>query len=105
MKLYHGSKVQNLKVLKPSSHNVVGKQKVVFASPDEKFAVAMIYGTGNELAVGYHINTKTNHKEFYIDELKPGKLTLLTQPGSLYLIQDQSFQSHPDLMQCKHKLS
>ena len=70
MVLYHVSKISGLKVLKPFSHNAMDGEKAVFATNDIMFALSMAYGTGNDIAVGYHCNTKTKEKEFYIDELE-----------------------------------
>lgn len=81
MILYHGSKVAGIKILKPFSHNAIGGEVAVFATTDKKFAMAMIHGTGNELAVGYFVDQQTHKERMYIDELRPGKLDLLNAPG------------------------
>ncbi len=58
-------------MLKPFPHNGVDGEPVVFATPDILFALAMIHGTGNELAVGYFVDLETRKEEMYIDELMP----------------------------------
>lgn len=95
--LYHGSQTPNLKALKPKPHNAVNGRSVVFATSDIRFALAMTYGTGNELAVGYFINPKTREEEMYIDELQPGKLQLLNASGYLYEVGTEGFYQNPDL--------
>lgn len=95
--LYHGSRTANLKVLKPNAHNAVGERSVVFATPDVRFALAMIYGTGDELAVGYFVDTETGNEEMYIHELQPGKLKLLDAPGHLYEVNAEGFYKDPAL--------
>lgn len=95
--LYHGSQVPNLKILKPNSHNAVNKRAVVFATSDIRFALAMMYGTGDELAVGYFVNTETHEEEMYIDELQPDKLKLLEVPGYLYEVKAEGFYQDPSL--------
>ena len=89
--MYHGSRVSGIKVLKPKKHFLY-KRKVVYATPDIKFALAMMYGTGDELAVGYFTNTKTNERRMYIDELKPNTLKLLDKPGYLYTVSRKGFK-------------
>jgi len=74
------------------------KRKVVFATPDKNFALAMIWGTRDELAVGYYKNTKTKEKIMYIDELKPKKLELLNQEGYLYEVDNGGFTQNKRLM-------
>ena len=95
--LYHGSQTPNLKILKPNPHNAVNKRSVVFATSDVRFALAMMYGTGDELAVGYFINTETREEEMYIDELQPNKLQLLEAPGYLYEVSSEGFYQDPAL--------
>ena len=95
--LYHGSQVPDLKVLKPNSHNAVSKRPVVFATSDIRFALAMMYGTGDELAVGYFVDTNTHEEEMYIDELQPNKLRLLEAPGYLYEVSTEGFYQDPVL--------
>ncbi len=81
--LYHGSKHPNLTVIKPSRHNVVDGKAVVFATPDIRFALSMIYGTGDQIAVGYTVNTKTGEEEMYLDEIQLDALALLNASGYL----------------------
>lgn len=95
--LYHGSQTPGIKILKPNPHNAVNKRSVVFATSDMRFALAMMYGTGDELAVGYFVNTKTHEEEMYIDELQPGKLKLLEAPGYLYEVSAEGFYQDPVL--------
>ena len=95
--LYHGSQTSGIKVLKPNPHNAVNKRSVVFATSDPRFALAMMYGTGDELAVGYFVNTQTHEEEMYIDELQPGKLKLLETPGYLYEVSAEGFYQDPAL--------
>ncbi len=89
--LYHGSKIKGLKILTPFPHNGVNGESVVFASTDIRFALAMIHGTGDELAVGYFVNQETHHEHMYIDELVPHAFELLKAPGTLYELEDSGF--------------
>ena len=57
--VYHSSKTPNIQILEPRPNNGVDGERVVFAIEDPLFAVAMSYGTGIELDVGYHINLDT----------------------------------------------
>ncbi len=95
--LYHGSTKADIKVLKPFPHNAVNGEAVVFATSDKRFAIAMIHGTGNELAVGYFVDQETHKEEMYIDELQEGKLSLLSAPGILYEVIGDDFISDPRL--------
>jgi len=95
--LYHGSQTPGLRILKPNPHNAVNKRTVVFATYDIRFALAMMYGTGDELAVGYFVNTETHEEEMYIDELQPNKLKLLEAPGYLYGVSAEGFYQDPAL--------
>ena len=95
--LYHGSQIPDLKVLRPNPHNAVNKRAVVFATSDIRFALAMMYGTGDEVAVGYFVNTETHEEEMYIDELQPDKLKLLASPGYLYEVSAEGFYQDPAL--------
>ena len=81
--LYHGSSLAGIKVLEPQATDLF-TGKVVFASPDIRFALAMIYGSDQELGVGYFSNSKTDSLRMYIDELQPAKLELLNRSGYLY---------------------
>ena len=98
MVLYHVSKISGLKVLKPFSHNAMDGEKAVFATNDIMFALSMAYGTGNDIAVGYHCNTKTKEKEFYIDELEKGKLKLLDNVASIYIVEETNFVNDDRLL-------
>lgn len=89
--LYHGSMVPDIKILKPFPHNAVDKRAVVFATSDIRFALAMMRGTGNELAVGYFVSPGTHDEEMYIDEIQPGKLELLNAPGYIYEVSSEGF--------------
>lgn len=95
--LYHGSQAPDLKILKPNPHNAVNKRAVVFATSDIRFVLAMMYGTGDELAVGYVVNTETHEEEMYIDELQPDKLKLLEAPGYLYEVSAEGFYQDASL--------
>ena len=89
--LYHGSQASDLKAIKPNPHNAVSKRPVVFATSDICFALAMIYGTGDELAVSYFIDTNTHKEEMCIDELRPNASKLLEAPGYLYEVSEEGF--------------
>lgn len=89
--LYHGSKKSGIKTLKPFPHNGVDGESVVFATSDICFAMAMIHGTGDELAVGYFVDQETHKEEMYIDELTPNALQILSAPGILYTLDDKGF--------------
>ena len=97
MRLYHGSKVKGLTVLKPSPHPAVHSRAVVFATTDIRFALAMIYGTGDELAVGYVVNQSTGEEEMYIDELQEGSASLLDTAGYVYEVAATGFFQEPQL--------
>ena len=88
---YHGSRTAGIKTLEPHQHRLF-THKVVFATLDSRFALAMIYGTADELAVGYVRSTKTNQLKMYIDELQPNRLQLLDGPGYLYTVSPRGFQ-------------
>ncbi len=81
----------------PFPHNAIDGEFVVFATSDRRFALAMIHGTGNELAVGYFVDQETHKEEMYIDELQEGKLALLNAPGILYEVAGDNFISDPRL--------
>ena len=98
--LYHGSVVGGLKVLKPHSHQLF-ERKVVFASSSLSFALAMIHGTDQQLAVGFR-GKKPGLKDMFIDELQPGKLALLNLPGFLYYLPAQSFTRHQKLCMAEY---
>lgn len=92
MKLYHASRVPNLKVLKPFTHKAVDNEKVVFASDNMIFALAMTYGSGDVIAVSYG-----NNQKLYIDELKENSLDLLNKSGYLYILDNKDFKKDPRL--------
>ncbi len=89
--LYHGSKIAGIKTLKPFPHNAVDGESVVFATYDIRFALAMIHGNGDELAIGYFEDLKTKEKQMYIDELIPNAFQLLEKPGVIYTLDDTGF--------------
>lgn len=95
--LYHGSKVGNLSVLKPTYHSLPQKE-VVFASSDIRFALAMIYGSGEEIDVGYSTDLSTGKQSFYLQEQRPNAFQLLRAPGYVYEVGSIGFSSHPKLM-------
>ncbi len=95
--LYHGTVLASLKTLKPFPHNAIDGESAVFATSDRRFALAMIHGTGDELAVGYFVDQETHKEEMYIDELQEGKLSLLNAPGILYEVAEDNFISDPRL--------
>ena len=74
-------------MLKQYPHNDVDDERVVFATPDPLFALAMTYGSGNVLAASYSYNKNTDKKEFYLDELKENSLKILKNPASLYVVE------------------
>ena len=88
--LYHGSKTAGIKMLQPQKSNLFA-DKVVFATPDIRFALAMIHGTGKSMDIGYFSSSKTEKKQMYINELQPGSLRLLQQAGCLYLVAAAGF--------------
>ena len=99
--LYHGSKTPRLKALKPQGGCYsLPDEKVVFATSDFRFALAMTYGTGDELAVGYYGDNYQN-LQMYIDELQPSKLQLLSQPGWLYYVPASGFKPDKRLAHCE----
>lgn len=91
MSLFHGSKTGNIKVLEPKPHGAVNGESVVFATKDKRFALAMIYGTGNQLAFDYEVNQETGDTKVYLDEIEKDALKLLEQPGYLYTVPEQTF--------------
>lgn len=94
--LYHGSKTSGIKVFQPQVHFISKDKPVVFATDDKNYALAMMCGTGDELAVSYAINLETGKREMYIDELQPGKLKLLEQTGYLYEVDAAHFGPSPE---------
>ncbi len=97
MKLYHGSKIGGITTLKPSQYPGVSKKPVVFATSDIRFALTMIYGTGNDFAVGYIVNRANGKEEMYIDEIKQGSVALLDAPGYIYEVDSAGFRRLPVL--------
>ena len=89
--LYHGSRNSNIKILEPKPYPSVSLRPVVFASDDKTYAVAMIFGTGKDLAVSFAKNG-----EMYIDELSPNKLGALNNPGYLYTVGKEGFVKSPE---------
>ncbi|MEK7095611.1 MAG: hypothetical protein AAB917_03050 [Patescibacteria group bacterium] len=99
MIFYHGSKIGGIKFFEPQSHIVGGNKKIVFATNDKNYALAMIYGTGDEVAISYVFNPYTKEKDMYIDELQPGKLELLNNSGYLYEVESKYFQLSPEKLE------
>lgn len=89
--LFHGSKIGDIKILEPKPHGAVNGESVVFATKDRRFALAMIHGTGDQLAFDYEINKETGNTKVYLDETEVGALKLLEQPGYLYTVSEQGF--------------
>ena len=95
--MYHGSVHSGLKILKPKI-NVIMDKPVIFATPDFRFALAMIHGTGDQIAVGYFIDKDTGKKEMYLDEIKPKSLNLLRKSGCVYEVSSKGFRADSRLM-------
>lgn len=91
--LYHGSKITGMKTLKRFPHQLLGGSEVVFATPDIRFALAMIQGTGKELGVGYFVNKDTGEEQMYLEELSPHAFDLLKTSGTLYTVDENGFVS------------
>jgi len=88
-RLYHGSSVNNLKILKPHMNKTIGRE-VVFATPNYEFALAMSIPSGNEdLDIGY-VNG-----EFYIEEQYEDAFDLLKQAAYIYEVDARGFYEHP----------
>ena len=100
--LYHGSKTGGIKVFRPGIHFISRNKPVVFATDDRKYALAMIYGTGNELAVSYSVDGNTGKKEIYVDELQEGKLELLEGVGYLYEVEAEHFILSPEGLESEY---
>lgn len=96
--LFHGSKIGDIKILEPKPHGAVDGESVVFATKDRIFALAMIYGTGEQLAFDYEINRKNGKTQVYLDEIEEGALKLLERPGYLYTIDSKHFIHDPRLI-------
>lgn len=96
--LFHGSRIKDIKVLEPKPHGAVNGESVVFATKDRRFALAMIYGTGEQLAFDYEINRETGNTKVYLDEIDKGALQLLEQPGYLYTVAGEDFSSDSRLI-------
>ena len=89
-RLYHGSSVNNLKVLKPN-HNATLGREVVFATPNYEYALAMsIPSTNDDFDIGY-VNG-----EFTIEEQYEGAFNLLKQPAYMYEVDEAGFREHPE---------
>ena len=99
--LWHGSSIGQIKTLQPHTSGFLG-EKVVFATDDIPFALAMTFGLGHELAVGYFNVAKDNSLRMYIDELMPKKIELLNQPGFLYLVESTNFKKDGRLAHCEY---
>ena len=98
--LYHGSKTSGIKKLKPSLPKALrGSKRLIFATSDRAYALSMIHGTGDELAVMYAVNADTRKIEMFIDELEPGKLDLLSQEGYLYEVESKYFKESPEKLE------
>ena len=95
--LHHGSKVAGLNVLTPFPSDILSGRSVVFATSDIRFALAMIYGTDKEFAIGYFINQETDEREMYLQELEPNALDLLDVSGVLYECVREGFVLDPAL--------
>lgn len=87
--LYHGSSVNNLKILKPHPNSTIGRE-VVFATPNYEYALAMSVPSGNEdLDIGY-VNG-----QFMIQEQYEGAFDLLKQAAYIYEVDARGFYEHP----------
>ena len=95
--LYHGSKTPNIKTLSPFPHSIVHNEKVVFATNDLRFALAMIHGTSKEIDVGHEVNTETGEDKMYMKELTPNAFNMISKPGILYTLEDSGFINDPRL--------
>jgi hypothetical protein len=82
--MYHGSSVSGITSLEPKAHGAVGGEKVVFATPDKTFALAMIPDA--PIAIDY------SGKTIFVDELEPGGFDALSQSGYLYTVSGESFR-------------
>ena len=100
--LYHGSKLGGLKTLIPHQHSFsLPDAKVVFATNDVRFALAMIHGSGRQLAVGYYSKDSSSNLQMYIDELEEGNFQLLNKPGWIYLVDPSGFKPNQQLAHCE----
>lgn len=88
-RLYHGSSVNNLKVLKPHHNKTIGRE-VVFATPNYEYALAMsVPSTNDDFDIGY-VNG-----EFMIEEQYPDAFDLLKQAAYMYEVDARGFYEHP----------
>ena len=88
-RLYHGSSVNNLKILKPHKDKTIGRE-VVFATPNYEYALAMsIPSTNDDFDIGY-VNG-----EFYIEEQYEDAFDLLKQAAYMYEVDARGFYEHP----------
>ena len=99
--LYHGSQKASLQILRPAASSLF-KRKVVFASADLSFALAMIYGNDQELAIGYYQDLSNNSQVMYITELQPTKLQLLNQSGFVYIVDSGGFKTQAALAKSEY---
>jgi energy-coupling factor transporter ATP-binding protein EcfA2 len=98
--VYHGTVASDITSMEPKAHPLVKGKKVVFATPDRKFAISMAIpeATERDIAVGYFKDTKTGKKDFYVDELKPGAFKVLDKPAYLYTLSAKGFNTDARLM-------
>jgi len=100
--LYHGSPTGGIAQFEPRPHKLTPKP-AIFATSDENLALSMaVPATDDDLAMGYEEDTDTGKRNFVIDELQPGKLSLLDAPAYLYDLPASTFSqrgAHPELMQ------
>jgi len=88
-RLYHGSSINNLKILKPHMNKTIGRE-VVFATPNYEYALAMSVPSSNkDLDIGY-VNG-----QFMIEEQYEGAFDLLKQAAYIYEVDAQGFYEHP----------
>lgn len=89
--LYHGSKISGIQTLKPSPHDLVRGDAVVFATFDIRFALAMIHAVDDVVGVGYVVDTRTGHEVMYLEERVPGGFKTLARPGVTYTVSSEGF--------------
>lgn len=92
--LYHGSKANKLKILLPKKNHLM-KKDVVFAASDERFALAMIYGTDDDFDIGYV--TSNNKRTMYLKEKRKNAFSLYKKPGVLYYVSKKLFKKFKDI--------
>ena len=88
--LYHGSTVQNLKILNPSNITTPGDtdKKRVFAIDDKMYALCF----ASKMIEGEPIGVFTDKDEFYIKELIPNAFDLYKTKGSIYTVDSKFFK-------------